>query len=120
MSKGGSAQMQRAEQITLTPHRPHFARNITQDEIKNFGDNLRQQGKADYLRRVIESNDHQPHQFDKFHQNNSKKFLQKNNWLSLGNQKSTLVIAVLEGKCLRIWNILVLTGHMLMRRMFSL
>ena len=48
---------------------PHFARNITQDEIKNFSNNLKQQGKADYLRRVIESNDHQPHQFDKFHQN---------------------------------------------------
>ena len=46
---------------------PRFARNITQDEIKNFSNNLKQQGKADYLRRVIESNDHQPHQFDKFH-----------------------------------------------------
>ena len=48
---------------------PHFARNITQNDIKNFTNNLKQQGKADYLRRVIESNDHQPHQFDKFHQN---------------------------------------------------
>lgn len=48
---------------------PHFARNITQDEIKKFSNNLKQQGKADYLRIVMESNEHQPHQFDKLQQN---------------------------------------------------
>ena len=68
MSRGGSAQMLRVKQIILTPT-PHFARNIMQNDIKNFTNNLKQQAKADYLRHVIESNDPHPHQFDKFHQN---------------------------------------------------
>ena len=47
---------------------PQFVRNITQDEVKKFAHNLEQQGKTEYLRLVLESNDYQPYYFDQIHQ----------------------------------------------------
>lgn len=42
---------------------PQFGRNITQNEIKTLAQNLEKQGKAEYLRLVMESNNYQPHPF---------------------------------------------------------
>ena len=46
---------------------PHFARQTSQNKIKEFANELEKKGKAKYLQHVLESNDCQPYPFEEVH-----------------------------------------------------